>query len=88
MPCKACSILPKTVRSIVIEKVGNLSGDDILKSFPLKATDKDDFLPGGSGDDTIDGLADNDEIDGNQGNDSLLGNAGNEIAVLIVVIYL
>jgi len=62
-----------------IETVGNLSGDAILKSFPLKATPGPDFLPGGSGDDSIDGLAGNDEIEGNQGNDSLFGNAGNDV---------
>ena len=44
-----------------IETVGNLSGDAILKSFPLKATPGPDFLPGGSGDDSIDGLAGNDK---------------------------
>jgi Ca2+-binding RTX toxin-like protein/subtilisin-like proprotein convertase family protein len=62
-----------------IETVGNLSGDAILKSFPLKATPEDDFLPGGSGNDSIDGLAGNDTIEGNQGNDSLFGNAGNDV---------
>ncbi|MEG4634793.1 S8 family serine peptidase, partial [Microcoleus sp. AR_TQ3_B6] len=62
-----------------IEQVGNLSGTDILKSFPLKATPGPDFLPGGSGDDNIDGLGGNDEIEGNQGNDSLFGNAGNDV---------
>jgi Ca2+-binding RTX toxin-like protein/subtilisin-like proprotein convertase family protein len=62
-----------------IEQVGNLSGADILKSFPVKATPGPDFLPGGSGDDSIDGLAGNDTIEGNQGNDSLFGNAGNDL---------
>jgi Ca2+-binding RTX toxin-like protein/subtilisin family serine protease len=62
-----------------IEQVGNLSGADILNSFPLKATPEDDFLGGGSGDDNIDGLAGNDKIDGDQGNDSLFGNAGNDV---------
>ncbi|WP_373534377.1 S8 family serine peptidase [Microcoleus sp.] len=62
-----------------IETVGNLSGDAILKSFPLKATPGPDFLPGGSGDDSIDGLAGNDTIEGNQGNDSLFGNAGDDL---------
>ncbi|MGB8690094.1 MAG: S8 family serine peptidase [Microcoleus sp.] len=62
-----------------LEQVGNLSGDAILKSFPLKATPEDDFLPGGSGDDSIDGLAGNDEIEGNQGNDSLFGKAGDDV---------
>ena len=61
-----------------IEQVGNLSGADILNTFPLKATPEDDFLRGGSGDDNIDGLAGNDKIDGDQGNDSLFGNAGND----------
>ncbi len=62
-----------------IETVGNLSGDAILKSFPLKATPGPDFLEGGRGDDNIDGLAGNDTIEGNQGNDSLFGNAGNDV---------
>ncbi|MGB3267182.1 MAG: S8 family serine peptidase [Microcoleus sp.] len=62
-----------------IETVGNLSGDAILKSFPLKATPGPDFLPGGSGDDNIDGLAGNDTIEGNKGNDSLFGNAGDDL---------
>ena len=62
-----------------IEQVGNFSGDDILKSFPLKATPENDSLRGGRGNDSIDGLAGDDEIDGNQGNDSLLGNAGNDV---------
>ncbi|MFB8796713.1 MAG: S8 family serine peptidase [Microcoleus sp.] len=62
-----------------IETVGNLSGDAILKSFPLKATPGPDFLNGGSGDDSIDGLAGNDQIEGNQGNDSLFGNAGDDV---------
>ncbi|MBE9119692.1 S8 family serine peptidase [Tychonema sp. LEGE 07199] len=62
-----------------IEQVGNLSGANILKSFPVKATPGPDFLPGGTGDDSIDGLAGDDIIEGNQGNDSLFGNAGNDL---------
>jgi Ca2+-binding RTX toxin-like protein len=62
-----------------IEQVGNLSGVDILRSFPLNATTGDDFIQGGSSDDNIDGLDGNDTIDGNQGNDFLFGNAGDDL---------
>ncbi|MCU0545276.1 MAG: S8 family serine peptidase [Oscillatoriaceae cyanobacterium Prado104] len=61
-----------------IETVGNLSGDTILASFPLKATSGPDFLSGGSSDDRLEGLPGNDTIDGDAGDDSLFGNTGND----------